>query len=152
MSIYIDNTNIAEQLDASRNLYIDNLYVRNNNKGNIEALNTLYNNELVLNSFGNCYTLTEDNYDSSTQSFIMNVDNFFNNSIDVSKDDYVYGYVHMYYNYNDTSTKNSGVRSCYYSNYIKGTFTDTSLSKVRVPKQMITEIILEIITMKVIKM
>jgi hypothetical protein len=66
MSIYIDNTNISEQLDASRNLYIDNLYVRNNNKGNIEALNTLYNNELVLNSFGNCYTLTEDNYDSST--------------------------------------------------------------------------------------
>ena len=64
----------------------------------------------------------------------MNVDNFFNNSIDVSKDDYVYGYVHMYYNYNDTSTKNSGVRSCYYSNYIKGTFKDTSLSKVRVPK------------------
>ena len=60
----------------------------------------------------------------------MNVDNFFNNSIDVSKDDYVYGYVHMYYNYNDTSTKNSGVRSYYYSNYIKGTFTDTSLSKV----------------------
>ena len=66
MSIYIDNTNISESLDASRNLYIDNLYVRNNNKGNIEALNTLYNNELVLNSFGNCYTLTEDNYDSST--------------------------------------------------------------------------------------
>ena len=66
MSIYIDNTNISEQLDASNNLYIDNLYVRNNNKGNIEALNTLYNNELVLNSFGNCYTLTEDNYDSST--------------------------------------------------------------------------------------
>mgnify|MGYP006886103950 FL=1 len=64
----------------------------------------------------------------------MNVDNFFNNSIDVSKDDYVYGYVHMYYNYNDTSTENSGIRSCYYSNYIKGTFTDTSLSKVRVPK------------------
>lgn len=134
MSIYIDNTNISDLLDASRNLYIDNLYVRNNNKGNIEALNTLYNNELVLNSFGNCYTLTEDNYDSSTQSFIMNVDNFFNNSIDVSKGDYVYGYVHMYYNYNDTSTKNSGVRSCYYSNYIKETFTDTLLSKVRVPK------------------
>ena len=66
MSIYIDNTNISESLDVSRNLYIDNLYVRNNNKGNIEALNTLYNNELVLNSFGNCYTLTEDNYDSST--------------------------------------------------------------------------------------
>ena len=66
MSIYIDNTNISEPLDAYRNLYIDNLYVRNNNKGNIEALNTLYNNELVLNSFGNCYTLTEDNYDSST--------------------------------------------------------------------------------------
>ena len=66
MSIYIDNTHISEQLDASRNLYIDNLYVRNNNTGNIEALNTLYNNELVLNSFGNCYTLTEDNYDSST--------------------------------------------------------------------------------------
>ena len=66
MSIYIDNTNISELLDVSRNLYIDNLYVRNNNKGNIEALNTLYNNELVLNSFGNCYTLTEDNYDSST--------------------------------------------------------------------------------------
>jgi hypothetical protein len=66
MSIYIDNTNISESLDTSRNLYIDNLYVRNNNKGNIEALNTLYNNELVLNSFGNCYTFTEDNYDSST--------------------------------------------------------------------------------------
>ena len=133
MSIYIDNTNISEQLDASRNLYIDNLYVRNNNKGNIEALNTLYNNELVLNSFGNCYTLTEDNYDSSTQSFTMNIDDFFNN-IDVSKDDYVYGYIHMYYNYNDMNNKNSGVRARYYSNYIKGTFTDTSLSKVRVPK------------------
>ena len=116
------------------NLYIDNLHIRNNNKGNIEALNTLYNNELVLNSFGNCYTLTEDDYDSSTQSFIMNVDNFFNNSIDVSKDDYVYGYIHMYYNYNDMNNKNSGVRARYYSNYIKGTFTDTSLSKVRVPK------------------
>ena len=68
------------------NLYIDNLHIRNNNKGNIEALNTLYNNDLVLNSYGNCYTLTEDNYDSSTQSFIMNIDDFFNN-IDVSKDD-----------------------------------------------------------------
>lgn len=116
------------------NLYIDNLYVRNNNKGNIEALNTLYNNDLVLNSYGNCYTLTEDNYDSSTQSFTMNIDDFFNNSIDVSKDDYVYGYIHMYYNYNDMNNKNSGVRARYYSNYIKGTFTDTSLSKVRVPK------------------
>lgn len=139
MSIYIDNTNISDPLDpldpsdASRNLYIDNLYVRNNNKGNIEALNTLYNNELVLNSYGNCYTLTEDNYDSSTQSFTMNIDDFFNN-IDVSKDDYVYGYIHMYYNYNDMNNKNSGVRTRYYSNYIKGTFTDTSLSKVRVPK------------------
>ena len=115
------------------NLYIDNLHIRNNNKGNIEALNTLYNNDLVLNSYGNCYTLTEDNYDSSTQSFIMNIDDFFNN-IDVSKDDYVYGYIHMYYNYNDMNNKNSGVRARYYSNYIKGTFTDTSLSKVRVPK------------------
>ena len=134
MSIYINNTNISDPLDASRNLYIDNLYVRNNNKGNIEALNTLYNNELVLNSFGNCYTLTEDNYDSSTQSFIMNVDNFFNNSIDVSKDDYIYGYIHMYYNYNDMNNKNSGIRARYYSNYIKGTFKDTVLTKVRVPK------------------
>lgn len=115
------------------NLYIDNLHIRNNNKGNIEALNTLYNNDLVLNSYGNCYTLTEDNYDSSTQSFTMNIDDFFNN-IDVSKDDYVYGYIHMYYNYNDMNNKNSGVRTRYYSNYIKGTFTDTSLSKVRVPK------------------
>lgn len=126
------NSNMS--ISTTNNLYIDNLHVRNNNKGNIEALNTLYNNELVLNSFGNCYTLTEDNYDSSTQSFIMNIDNFFNNSIDVSKDDYVYGYIHMYYNYNDMNNKNSGVRSRYYSNYIKGTFTDTSLSKVRVPK------------------
>lgn len=136
MSIYIDNTNISDPLDpsdASRNLYIDNLYVRNNNKGNIEALNTLYNNDLVLNSYGNCYTLTEDNYDSSTQSFTMNIDDFFNN-IDVSKDDYVYGYIHMYYNYNDMNNKNSGVRARYYSNYIKGTFKDTVLSKVRVPK------------------
>jgi len=64
----------------------------------------------------------------------MNIDDFFNNNIDVSKDDYVYGYIHMYYNYNDMNNKNSGVRSRYYSNYIKGTFTDTSLSKVRVPK------------------
>ena len=115
------------------NLYIDNLYIRNNNKGNIEALNTLYNNDLVLNSYGNCYTLTEDNYDSSTQSFTMNIDDFFNN-IDVSKDDYVYGYIHMYYNYNDMNNKNSGVRARYYSNYIKGTFKDTVLTKVRVPK------------------
>lgn len=126
------NSNMS--ISTTNNLYIDNLHVRNNNKGNIEALNTLYNNELVLNSFGNCYTLTEDNYDSSTQSFIMNIDDFFNNSIDVSKDDYVYGYIHMYYNYNDMNNKNSGVRPCYYSNYIKGTFTDTSLSKVRLPK------------------
>lgn len=125
------NSNMCIQ--TSKNLYIDNLYIRNNNKGNIEALNTLYDNELVLNSFGNCYTLTEDNYDSSTQSFIMNIDDFFNN-IDVSKEDYVYGYIHMYYNYNDMNNKNSGVRPYYYSNYIKGTFTDTVLSKVLVPK------------------
>lgn len=126
------NSNMS--ISTTNNLYIDNLHIRNNNKGNIEALNTLYNNELVLNSFGNCYTLTEDNYDPSIQSFIMNIDDFFNNSIDVSKDDYIYGYIHMYYNYNDMNNKNSGVRSRYYSNYIKGTFTDTSLSKVRVPK------------------
>lgn len=121
-------------INTTNNLYIDNLHIRNNNKGNIEALNTLYNNDLVLNSFGNCYTLTEDNYDSSTQSFIMHIDDFFNNSIDVSKDNYIYGYIHMYYNYNDMNNEKSGVRPCYYSNYIKGTFTDTELSKVRVPK------------------
>ena len=48
------NSNMS--ISTTNNLYIDNLHIRNNNKGNIEALNTLYNNELVLNSFGNCYT------------------------------------------------------------------------------------------------
>lgn len=126
------NSNIAIQ--SLQNLYIDNLYIRNNNKGNVEALNTLYNKDLKLNSFGNCYTLTEDNYDTSTQSFIMNIDEFFNETSDVSKGDYIYGYIHMYYNYNDMNNPSSGVRACYYSNYIKGTFTDDVLSKIKVPQ------------------
>lgn len=130
--------NIRTQMNSNvtlytQNLYIDNLYIRNNNKGNVEALDTLYNKDLKLNSFGNCYTLTEENYDSSTQSFIMNIDDFFNDISDVSKDDYVYGYIHMYYNYNDMNNRTSGIRARYYSNYIKGTFTDDTLSQVRVP-------------------
>lgn len=120
-------------LKTNQNLYIDNLYIKKDNIGNIESLNTLYDNELKLDKHGNCYTLTEDNYDASTQTFIMNIDDFFNVS-DVSKSDYVYGYTHLYWNYNDMGNLNSSCHYMYGPNYIRGTFIDDTPTDVSVPK------------------
>ncbi len=122
---------------TNQKLYIDNLYIKTDNIGNIEASNVLYNKDLKLNEHGNCYTLTEDNYDSSTLSFIMNVDDFFNN-IDVSKENYVYGYTHMYWNYNDMNNLDSSVHYQYGPNYIRGTFVDENPSTLKMPSLDLT--------------
>ena len=59
-------------------LYIDNLYVKKNNLGNIETQNVLFNPEICLDNEGHCYTLTDNDYNSSTQSFNSNINKFFN--------------------------------------------------------------------------
>jgi len=67
----------------------------------------------------------------------MNVDDFFNN-IDVSKENYVYGYTHMYWNYNDMNNLDSSVHYQYGPNYIRGTFVDENPSTLKMPSLDLT--------------
>lgn len=113
----------------SDNLYIDNLYIKNNNLGNIEAKNTLYTPELVLDEDGNCYTLTLKDYNSETESFIFDTSNFFKNK-NIDKNNYHFGYIHKYWNYNENL--NDDLDSSYYKpNYITGTIVEYDEKKVR---------------------
>ena len=102
-------------------LYIDNLYLKKNNLGNIETQNVLFNPELCLDNDGHCYTLTDNDYNSSTQSFNSNINKFFNDNKVL--DNYHYGYIHTYWNYNDNTSSNN-IYNYYQPNYIRSNFTE----------------------------
>lgn len=119
-----ENKNIVFDTGDINKLFISNLHIKNNNYGNVEAYNTLYNPSVLLDEEGNCYTLTEDDYDVSSQSLNINISSFLQDDTE-SLDDYHFGYIHMYWNYNDVSYYPTTNTSYYQPNYIRGTETDT---------------------------
>ena len=106
---------------------IDNLYIKNTNLGNIEAYNTLFPTELLFDNYGSCYTLTSKDYDVSTETFIIDVSSFFTDPTHTNFNDYHIGYVHKFWNYNEERNDTS----LYAPNYIRGTITETTETKVR---------------------
>lgn len=104
--------------DNRSNLYIDNLYIKNNNYGNVEAYNALYDSQISLDENGNCYTLTETDYDASSQSFKINVSSFFTNN-NITDTSFNFGYTHMYWNYSDQNYVDTYETNHYRDNYIR---------------------------------
>ena len=47
---------------------------------NIESYDTLYDPNIILDKNGNCYTLSESDFDDVTQVFNFSTDNFFKNT------------------------------------------------------------------------
>ena len=115
------------EISTTSGLNIDNLYIKNNNLGNIEAYNTLFPTELLFDNYGSCYTLTSKDYDVSTETFIIDVSSFFTDPTHTNFNDYHIGYVHKFWNYNEERNDTS----LYAPNYIRGTITETTETKVR---------------------
>lgn len=96
-------------------LNIDNLYIKNTNKGNIEAENILFNPYLLLDKNGFCYTLNINDYNANTQTLSSDITKFFK---EIPDDISLYhtGYIHTMYNFD---MNNSNVVLDYYRpNYI----------------------------------
>lgn len=105
------------------NIYVDNLFIKNTNIGNIDSYYTLYNPELILDNDGNCFTLSYLNYNDNTQTLLLDTSAFFKNRYN-SHDNYKFGYIHMQWNYTeDTSFLNNTHVNYYQPNYITGTLT-----------------------------
>ena len=103
-------------------LFFDNLYIRKDNIGNADAYYTLYNDNFALDNNGNCYTLTQEDFNSSIQGFVISTDKFLNRK-DLNISDFNYGYVHTYWNYNEDSIDTSTQKNTYYKpNYIRGNY------------------------------
>lgn len=111
------NINVKDSNNRA-NLYIDNLYIKNNNYGNVEAYNALYESQISLDENGNCYTLTENDYDVSSQSFKINVSSFFTND-NITNSSFNFGYTHMYWNYSDQNYVDTYETNHYRDNYIR---------------------------------
>ena len=133
----IDSFSISAYKNAyisikSNNVYIDNLYIKNGNLGNVESYNTLYAPELNLDNDGNCYTLNSDDYIQDTESFLVDTSSFFRNPLH-SHDGYHFGTIHKYWNYDEQ--KGDTLNTHYYKpNYITGTVTEnaqTNITKVK---------------------
>ena len=103
---------------SDNKLKIKNLYIKKTNKGNVEAVNALYNDNIKLDTNGNCYTLNINDYNANTQYFTIDKSNFFNDT-NLNIDDYHFGYIHTMYNGNDPSVY-------YHPNYITSMYTETS--------------------------
>lgn len=103
-------------------LFFDNLYIRNTNIGNVDSYYTLYDSHIALDNDGNCYTLTAADYNTSIIGFAIDPQKFINNEkLDISN--FNYGYIHMYWNYNEDSIDTSTQKNNYYkANYIRGRF------------------------------
>lgn len=117
--------NVSNNLtqETENNFYIDNLYIKNTNKGNLESYYTLFNPELILDNDGNCFTLSHLNYDDETETLLLDKKAFFNTK-DVSLNDYHFGYIHMFWNYNENNENNKLLNVDFYQpNYITGTIT-----------------------------
>lgn len=105
-------------------LFFENLYIKNNNIGNVDAYHTLYNPYFALDNDGNCYTLTESDYNTGMQGFVIDTSKFLNNRSlkddSLTIDDFNYGYCHMYWNNTPGNTYNY-----YKPNHIRGRFLST---------------------------
>ena len=118
-------------LSSEDNLYIKNLFIRTTNLGNIESYYTLFNQDIILDDNGNCYTLNETDFNPIEQSFIFDPSAFFRNR-NHSQENYHFGYIHTFWNYTeDTSLINNNY---YQPNYITGTLQDLNVSTIRLPR------------------
>ena len=128
------NTIQEKYIDISSNsdLYITNLFVKKTNMGNIESYYTLYDQDLILDDNGNCYTLNDTDFDPITQSFQFDPSSFFKNR-NHTQENYHFGYTHTFWNY--TEDASSIINYNYYQpNYITGTRTDLFRTDIIVPK------------------
>jgi len=115
-------------------LFIDNLYIKNNNIGNVESYLTLYNPELILDNDGNCYTLNNNDFNFDYQYFIFNPSSFFKSPYQ-SHENYHFGYIHMFWNYTDDSSYVETFNTNKYQpNYIRGTFTEDTGKDISIVK------------------
>ena len=129
------NTSIITSTDVSiknkGNLYINNLFINSTNLGNIESYYTLFNQELILDNNGNCYTLNEQDFNDITQYFNFNPSSFFKDK-NHTHENYHFGYIHMFWNNtNDNSIYDSNY---YHPNYITGTLTENVSTNIIIPK------------------
>lgn len=93
------NTNYnGVKISTKSALNIDNLYIKNSNKGNVEAQNTIFNPYLLLDDKGFCYTLSINDYNANTQCLNSDINKFFK---EIPDDISLYhtGYIHTMYNY-----------------------------------------------------
>ena len=112
-------------------LYLNNLFIKNTNLGNLESYYTLFNQDLILDNDGNCYTLNEIDFNTTTQYFIFNPSSFFKDRLH-THENYHFGYIHMFWNYTeDNSIFNSNY---YHPNYITGSQQDTVQTNIKIPK------------------
>ena len=119
-------------ISSNSNLYINNLFVKKTNIGNIESYYTLYDQDLILDDNGNCYTLNNFDFDPITQSFNFDPSSFFK-SRNHTWENYHFGYIHTFWNY--TEDASSIINYNYYQpNYITGTRTDSFQTDVLAPK------------------
>lgn len=93
MSSYKDNEVTVNKIVSSNNgskipLKISNMMIRKNNIGNVEASSVVMSDKIILDSYGYCHTLTEDNYNYSKNAFIVNSTDIVN---DEKYTDYTYG-------------------------------------------------------------
>lgn len=103
---------------------MNNVFVKQNNKGNVEALNVLFNQDLLLDVEGNAYTLNQTDYNIYTQKFQIDKSKFFKN-IPENINDYHFGYIHTMYN----SGKENDVYKpnyIYDVSYVRCTYRDVS--------------------------
>lgn len=70
-------------------LKIKNMFIRKNNNGNIESLNTLNPEHIYINGSGHAYTMTEDDYDPKTNIVYITDDKILN---DIEFTDYECGF------------------------------------------------------------
>lgn len=106
----------------SAKLFFDNLYIKKDNIGNADSYYTLYDDKIAMDNNGNCYTLTNNDFNSSIQGFVITPKKFLNqDNLDIK--DFNYGYVHTYWNYNEDSIDTSTQKNTYYKpNYIRGSY------------------------------
>ena len=102
-------------LSSSDNIFVTNLCIRNTNLGNVESYYTLYNQDLILDENGNCYTLNEKDFNNLT--FKLDKSSFFKSDLE-NYDDYNFGYIHTCWNYNKDNEYTRDNYNYYKPNFI----------------------------------
>ena len=103
-------------LSSSDNLFITNLCVKNTNLGNVESYYTLYNQDLILDEDGNCYTLQEKDFNNL--SLTLDKTAFFKDKTNINVDDYQFGYIHTLWNYDENNEYTKNKFNYYKPNFI----------------------------------